>query len=709
MEDSLSRYASVYWGLHCEQSRDRSKIKQPVLEFLFAKEHFQDCLDDMQKALQSFKEGSSLSKKLRDTVSDPVSPLFAVSCFGLVEVFDEDAYSAEVADLNLLNINGTSCLYLASRWGHTRLVEIFLDREADINIPGGQFGSAIQAASFAGHIESVRVLLSRGAFAFNAGEFPDAIQAALAGGFENIAYLLLQAGYKSAKECSLSEIRTFASFGGHVEIIKLLANYQHLEGGRIESPLQNALFNGKGREAQRLLAHTLDINANEGLFGNSLQAAIFSDSLDLVKLIVAKGAKIDHHGTFGYALRAAAVRGHEDTVSYLIQMGADYNIEDQHLGDCLQAAASQNHCAVISLLIEHGANIEGQSPHHILFKGNGVYGTPLQAACFNGHLQAVQILLNNGARLSSPGRFEHALSAAVHGNQTEVVPWLLDVSNEVRTQYLDLQDCLIGSSGKPELLYQELSPEPWGALPSYHDFFDFRSTSIRIGLLEIAASNGNVSLMDTLLKAGARVTNYENITFTALQIASLQGHKSSVRFLLEKKADLNVVRNAIGTALHAAICAQNFVIAELLLGHGCNVDEHWQTGPRYSFRKDYGSPLQVASEQGNMEAVRFLCNHGANINDPGGQNGTALQVASDAGHLDIVRFLLDNGTNAFAPGRSKGNALLAAFVNGHYDIVAALLFRSLKLNRLYEKRDILVLVFIVLYRLIQKGYFRSLS
>ena len=45
-----------------------------------------------------------------------------------------------------------------------------LDKDADVNAQGGEYGSAHQAASVAGHKEFAKLLLAQGAFNAHAGE-----------------------------------------------------------------------------------------------------------------------------------------------------------------------------------------------------------------------------------------------------------------------------------------------------------------------------------------------------------------------------------------------------------------------------------------------------------------------------------------------------------------------------------------------------------
>ncbi|PVH91836.1 hypothetical protein DM02DRAFT_545010, partial [Periconia macrospinosa] len=51
----------------------------------------------------------------------------------------------------------------ASLFGLRRMVELLLDKNADVNAQGGPYGNTLQAASERGHEEIVKLLLDKGA------------------------------------------------------------------------------------------------------------------------------------------------------------------------------------------------------------------------------------------------------------------------------------------------------------------------------------------------------------------------------------------------------------------------------------------------------------------------------------------------------------------------------------------------------------------
>ena len=662
--EELASYASLYWPFHCERIEslsDRTEAQGWLRELFFAKEYFHDWQDEMKAQLQKLSQASDIAKKLGATISTPVNPLFVIACFGLVEILS-DSNAPKMAINNQFNDHGASSLYLAARWGQIDVAKYCLERGMDVNVSGGLFGSALQAASFSGHIEIVKLLLENGASALRGGEYPDAIEAAIIKGNREVAGLLLQTGYAKKGGVDHVSLLTLARFEAYPEIVDMLQE-NHTQSSKDASgrlPLQQALLEGKLRRVKEILNTFSDVNVVEGSFGTALQAAIFGGDLTLVKLLVDRGARIDKRGPFGYPLRASAVTGHINIVDWLLESGADCNIEDDELGDCLQAAASKGYLEIVRKLVDNKAEVDGRG---------GLFGTPLQAASFHGHTRIVKHLLHCGADISAPGRFRDALHAAIYGNQQHIAEVLQGHGALMNP------DLISRVYQSPFAISRQREP-----LPDCRKLIDENFGANRLSPLELAASSGNTAMVEMLLERGAQI-NGSNSQFNALQIAAFYGRRVVVDLLLSKEADVNVACACLGTALNAAVQSSHWDIVKLLLSHGANINQHWtrirQPSPLHD---DFGSPLQVKCEQGDLTAVRILCDHGADLKDPGGWNGTALQVAAAEGHLEIASILIRRGANINDPGRNNGTALQAAMLNNHSDVFEMLLRENADVN-----------------------------
>jgi ankyrin repeat protein len=96
-------------------------------------------------------------------------------------------------------MTGGMAVLWKQRRGHrnTDIVKLLLDAGADVNLQGGNYGTALQAASAGGHSRSVRLLLDAGADVnLMGGKYGSALQAAQQNGHDGIVDLLLSAGAK---------------------------------------------------------------------------------------------------------------------------------------------------------------------------------------------------------------------------------------------------------------------------------------------------------------------------------------------------------------------------------------------------------------------------------------------------------------------------------------------------------------------------------
>lgn len=240
-----------------------------------------------------------------------------------------------------------------------------------------------------------------------------------------------------------------------------------------------------------------------------------------------------------------------------------------------------------------------------------------------------------------------------------------------------------------------------------------------------AAKVGDLTRILFLIECDICINAYNTSGWTALHIASYNGHVEVVRLLLENSAILDLQNNYGETALHLASTKSHHEVVRLLCMNGAMLDMQNQSGE---------TALYVASRSGNRETVRILCEAGAQLDlqdkygftalsramdrrqfnivhylcnlgaalDLGtplmnaiGKNNlamvrllydagatfvqTVLFEASRCGHLDIVRFLCEQG--AFLDVQKRGQTPLhAACINGNLDVVRFLCINGAALD-----------------------------
>ncbi|MCG8340467.1 MAG: ankyrin repeat domain-containing protein [Cytophagales bacterium] len=162
-------------------------------------------------------------------------------------------------------------------------------------------------------------------------------------------------------------------------------------------------------------------------FGLQKDLIEYSKEGDILKVkeMIRKGAKVDSTDDNGATpLHWAAFNGHLEVVRLLIDKGADK--EAKHIGQTsLHWAVIRNHLEVVRLLIDKGANIEAK------YEG----WTPLHWAAANNRLKAVILLIDKGANIDAQNeRLWTPLHLAVINGHQEVVNLLVEKGANVNLQ-----------------------------------------------------------------------------------------------------------------------------------------------------------------------------------------------------------------------------------------------------------------------------------
>jgi len=132
-----------------------------------------------------------------------------------------------------------------------------------------------------------------------------------------------------------------------------------------------------------LLDQCAGLNIVSSDFDSALGIAAYHAHLDVVRLLVARGADV----TRTHALEAAAKTGHLDTVRFLLDRGADINLPCPGHGTPLHAAAYRGWLHIAGFLLDRGADIN--------YRVDG--GPPLHSGAYWGHLDMCRFLLDRGA------------------------------------------------------------------------------------------------------------------------------------------------------------------------------------------------------------------------------------------------------------------------------------------------------------------------
>jgi hypothetical protein len=158
---------------------------------------------------------------------------------------------------------------------------------------------------------------------------------------------------------------------------------------------------------------------------------------------------------------------------------------------------------------------------------------------------------------------------------------------------------------------------------------------------------------------------------TPLYYAVFCGFSELAKWLITTHAeDVNAMCYDGRTPLHVA-CEQGHIDAvHLLIDHGAHV---------YS-QNDMGwTPLHFASDMGNLKVVQLLLEHEVTVNTRTNTGLSPLFLASRRGHIEVVRLLLRHGADVHLPGTAWNlTPFQRATESGHHDTARLLLEHGAK-------------------------------
>jgi ankyrin repeat protein len=154
-----------------------------------------------------------------------------------------------------------------------------------------------------------------------------------------------------------------------------------------------------------------------------------------------------------------------------------------------------------------------------------------------------------------------------------------------------------------------------------------------------------------------------------LYYAALCGFHDLVKRLITKHPqDVNADGGYCVRPLVAALAGKHFQTADLLRHNGADLDARGQYA---------ANPLHAAADSGNLEVVRILIEYDpAHINIRNEWGFTPLHMASGSGHGkdgSVVRFLLEHGADVNARSRGGQTPLHDASYGGALEVVRLLL------------------------------------
>ena len=415
-----------------------------------------------------------------------------------------------------------------------------------------------------------------------------------------------------------------------------------------------------------LVAQQVDVNAPQPDGATALHWASYGDALDIAGLLIDAGADVNPRNDYGVTpLSLACDNGSAPMVTHLLQAGADANtarstgetplmtcartgnvdavnallahradpsvVESWKNQTALMWAAGEGHTAVTGALVEQGADVHARSKRGftplliaaredrpalaqlLLNAGADVNDTandgttPLLVATVRGHAALAIFLLEQGADPNADGAGYTPLHWAAGSWHTELTGRLRGIATERDDEWQSLNAV---RSGKLELVEALLAhgADPDARLERSPPQFGFASSRFRVSLVGatpflLAAMDGNVSVMRALAGAGADPLWGTEENTTPLMVAAGLGQVPAETRVTER---------------------ESLEAVQFVLELGADVNETNALGR---------TALHGAAHIRSDATVQLLVDHGARVNTEDQRGITPLMIAEGGGHI----------------------------------------------------------------------------
>jgi ankyrin repeat protein/HEAT repeat protein len=560
------------------------------------------------------------------------------------------------ADVHVADWNGFTPLMTAARNGNADVVGLLLDKGARIDERSKTKETALMMAVTGGYTAVAKLLLDRGADAAAVDAQGKGIMArAVETGRMDVVKLLAARAGQSGTAVLLDALQA-AAFAGKVDTIEaLLASgiTPVWDGMDRADAMVRAAGAGRLDVIIALQKQGMRIEATDSTAATPLAAAAEQGRIETVRYLLQKGAGVNAGDSRGRTpLMQAAAGGQAEVIALLLPAGANPYAIDKGGSTAFDLVQSQKVREVLTswrgtlneaikrgdletakrIATADNVNVREPNWDRPGWPGNDSRGrsennyqagrTPLMFAAQAGNVEIAKVLVQRGARIgdtyeSNPGtsgqRTTDALDLAVLNGSARFVAFLLDKGAKA-TDDLLLDACRNGHlEVVKELASRGASVK--ATIPESSYGGDDEGYSWSGDAVSAAVESGNLAIVDFLRQKGAPLTAH---AFSA----AIRAEKPDLA-----KRYLAAGSGANVSALVAA-CYRGYpdLVSAILKG-GVDVD---------GVSPDGWTPLGAAALSGKIEIVRLLLEKGAMVGKKDGRGLTVLELLEQRGGDDII-------------------------------------------------------------------------
>ncbi|XP_022048689.2 inversin isoform X1 [Acanthochromis polyacanthus] len=317
------------------------------------------------------------------------------------------------------------------------------------------------------------------------------------------------------------------------------------------------------------------------------------------------------------------------------------------------AVADGNEAVVEVLTSYEGCNVTAY---------DNLFRTPLHWAALLGHAKIVHLLLerNTSGTIPSDSQGATPLHYGAQSNNAETVGVFLSHPSVKDEPDLEGRTAFMWAAGKgsDDVIRTMLTLTP---------HIDINMADKYGGTaLHAASLSGHVSTVKLLLEKGAMVDSLDVMKHTPLFRACEMGYRDVILTLIKGSARVDLVDVDGHTALHWAALGGNAEVCQILMENGISPNVQDQAGR---------TPLQCAAYGGYITCMAVLMENNADPNIQDKEGRTALHWSCNNGYLDAVKLLLGYNTfpNQMEHTEERYTPLDYALLGGHSEVTQFML------------------------------------
>lgn len=441
--------------------------------------------------------------------------------------------------------------------------------------------------------------------------------------------------------------------------------------------LEHYVATGDAKKVKGILDWGASPNSSVGKGDDSvLHLAVAKGDGYIVRALVNRGASKDVLNKNGNTpLHLAALVGNVPATFALIKAGANVDVRNEADDEsALDLATIGGHLDVVRALTKHGANAN----------------TALHHATARNNFKAVKMLLMAKATAINVDALDADGRTPLHvvlGN------WGIDAeSSKIK---LSIVKALARAGANMD------ARNAVGQTPLYiaaeYNYVDVVSTLVKLGAdtnmvdnagkapLEVSIHfNACNATAQTLLEAGANANFRTNLgDFSLLDMAARNGHVDLVKTLINHGASVGATDFSGRTAVHHAAADNQAGTVSALLQAGAEIDARDQDG---------STPLHRACERISTGAVRCLLVNRATVNLPDGSMQLPLHRAASVSAQDSAAGVVDLLLRAAADETATDqHGLTPAQVTPNHNVSVLNLLENAEPDRAWRRRGFLTM------------------